>query len=161
MATCGKCGQRGQTVAHIRSCYAAAGVPVRQSSSSTQGEVPTNREAAPGQARKANASKQATRSSNSTSARKRTQGKKKRSRSRQSGTGVTRQVGAESLPDPTRMSEAEFRKKYPSGATKTPSSSSTGVKRSARTSNRNRGGANFRDGLVNPPPTGGIARSDY
>jgi len=23
------------------------------------------------------------------------------------------------------------------------------------------GGANFRDGLVNPPPTGGIASSDY
>ena len=160
MATCGKCGQRGQTVAHIRACYAAAGVPVRQSSSSTQGEVPTNRGPARGKAQKAKVSEKTTRKSNPTSAGKRTKGKK-RSRSRQSGTGVTRQVGVESSPDPTRMSEGEFRKKYPSGATKTPSSSSSGVKRSARTSNRNRGGANFRDGLVNPPPTGGIARSDY
>lgn len=78
------------------------------------------------------------------------------------GQGMARgQSGAEALPSPGRMSAEEARKRYPSGATKQPADPSPKPKRAPRTGNRNRGGANFRNGLVNPPPTGGIAHSDY
>jgi len=151
MATCGNCGQRGQTTQQIKDCYAASGTPVDKRSRKTASTTAASKKQP---ARKRRGTSQ---TATSRSAPKKT---KKRGVSR--GQGMARgQTGAEAQPSPGRMSAEEARKRYPSGATKQPADPSPKPKRAPRTGNRNRGGANFRDGLVNPPPTGGIAHSDY
>lgn len=144
LPTCGNCGARDRTVDEIRACYGQAGGQQRpQRAATAVGEGASN------------GLKEKKRTRRTEKKRKRSKSQKKAVTSGNPGTRVTPQ------PRPGILSQEEERAKYPSGATQPVRDESPPARRPTRQGRRNRGGANFQDGLVNPPPTGGIARSDY
>ena len=147
-STCGHCGRRDQTISHIRSCSSAGTSSLSNAQGSQQSVTPPE----PRTSRKKRAKPAEPKTRNA---------KRTVSGSRSYGRGSRPKLDDFRTPAPGSLTSDEARAKYPSGASKEPSSKDP-PKRSSSTDRTSRGGANFsRHGMVNPPPSGKPSTRDY